>query len=126
MSASRVGYFSMVVATALLAMASFAGGILFLLGLGGSVDFGGRPIELGVGLTLLTASGALVTGIWRFSRTRRTGPALLTAGALPVAICFWWTGVVPAVALTVAIAGVVRSRRSNAGGGSDSHSLAAG
>ena len=115
----------MVGASALVAIASFAGGVSFLAGLGGSLDSGGRSMELVVGTTLLAASGAMVVGMWGFSRAHRTGPTLVAVGALPVAVCFWWTGIVPALAVPVAIAGVVRSRRAAKKPARDPHSLPA-
>jgi len=124
MGASRLRTIVMVGASALVAIASFAGGVLFLAG-HGSVDLGGRPMELGVGVTLLVASVAMVIGMWRFSRSQRSGHTLVAVGALPVAICFWWTGVVPAVAIPVAIASVVRGRRTAREPSSDSRPLAA-
>lgn len=126
MGASRVDYILMVGASVLVAIASFAGGVLFLLGLGGELDFGGRPMEVGVGVTLLAASGAMVAGMWRFRSTNRNGSTLVAVGALPVTICFLWTGVVPAVAVPLAIAGVVRGRQAAKKPIQDSHSLDAG
>jgi hypothetical protein len=136
MRKSRVGNVLMVGASASLAIASFAGGVLFLLGHAGSLDFGARPMEVVVGVTLLAGGGAMVVGIWRsggamvvgmwrFGRAHRTGGSLVAAGALPIAVCFWWTGIVPAVAVSVAIAGVVRSRRAARKQAQDSHILAA-
>ena len=94
----------------LVALASLAGGVLFLLG-HGSVDVGGRPMEVGVGVTLIAAAGGTVAGLWRMRRATSDGGAFLAAGALPIGICFWWTGVAPVLAGSVAIAGLVRSRR---------------
>ncbi len=111
MDTARIRNVVMVGGSGLVAITSFATGILFLVGQDGSLDLGGRPFELGVGVTLLVAGGAVVTGLWNFSGTRRSGSMLVAIGALPVAICFWWTGVVPAVAIPVAITSVVRGRR---------------
>lgn len=110
MGTARLRTILMAGASALVAIASFAGGVLFLAGYG-SVDLGGRTMELGVGVTLLAASAAVAVGTWSFRRSRRGGNTLVAVGALPVAICFWWTGVVPAVAIPVAIASVLRGRR---------------
>ena len=105
----RLGHILLVAATALTAAASVAGGVL-LFG-HNSPDTGGRAMELGLGTALLTAGVAVFAGMWRFRKARRSGAALVAVGALPVAICFWWTGIVPAVAVPVAVASVIRGRR---------------
>ena len=110
MGAARLRAILMVGATTLVAIASLAGGVMFLAG-HGSVDIGGRPMELGVAITLIASSIAIVVGTWMSKRTHRTGNEFVAVGALPVAVCFWWTGIVPAVAIPVAVASVVRSRR---------------
>ena len=46
---------------------------------------------------------ALLAGVWASRHSDKRGWGLLAAGAAPVAICFWWTRVVPAVALAVAV-----------------------
>ena len=94
----------------LVALASLGGGILFLLG-HGSVDTGGRAMEVGVGVTLIAASGGTLAGLWWMRRTMSRGGAVLAIAAVPVGICFWWTGVAPVVAGSVAVTGLVRSRR---------------
>ncbi|MDA1280142.1 MAG: hypothetical protein O3B95_08920, partial [Chloroflexi bacterium] len=84
--------------------------LLFLLGYD-SADVGGRPMDVAVGITLIAAAIGIVTGFWWMRRTKSRGGALLAVAAVPVGICFWWTGVAPLVAGSVAVAGVVRSRR---------------
>ena len=95
---------------ALVALASLGGGVLFLLG-HGSVDVGGRLMEVGVGLTLIAASFGTLAGLWWMRRTMARGGAVLALAAVPVGICFWWTGVAPVVAGSIAVTGLVRSRR---------------
>ena len=93
-------------------LASLAGGVVFIMGYG-SVDVGGRAMELGVGVTLIAAAAWTVVGLRMLGRSRSSGGVLVATGALPVAVCFWWTGVVPVVAGSVAVAGLIRSRRAN-------------
>jgi len=111
MGAARIQSGAIFGASALVSIASFAGGVLFLADMGGSLDVGGTAMRLGVGVTLLAAGGAMAAGMWRFRGTRPRGSTLVAVGALPVAVCFWLTGVAPALAVTVAIASVVRGRR---------------
>ena len=106
----RVGFVALCVGAAIVALASLGGGVLFLLG-HGSADVGGRAVELGVSMTLVAASGGMVMGARRMRRIKSRGGALLAVGAVPVGICFWWTGVAPLFAGSVAVAGLVRSRR---------------
>ena len=112
MNASRQSAFAIVGAAGLVGLASFAGGVLFLIGYG-SVDVGGRIMELGVGVTLLAAAAGTLAGVRRLTRSRSGGGVLVTSSALPVAVCFWWTGVAPVVAGGVAVAGLIRSRRAD-------------
>ena len=96
----------------LVAVASLAGGVLFLAG-HGSVDTGGRAMELGVGVALLLAAGAMGMGVRRSLSSSSKGGGLIAAGAVPVAICFWWTGIVPVVSASVVAASVIRIRRAS-------------
>lgn len=97
-------------AVVVLAATTLAGGILYLLG-HLSVDVGGTPMRIGVGMALIASALALLAGTWATRHSRRRGGGLIAAGAVPAAICFWWTGVVPAVALPVAFFGIRRARR---------------
>ena len=94
----------------LLSVVSVAGGVLYLLGQL-TVDAGGTAMQVGVGTTLLAAGLALSVGIWASRRSEHDGGGLIAAGAVPAAVCFWWTGVVPAIALPVAFLGMRRARR---------------
>ncbi len=111
MNGSRVTLVVFLGAATLLALVSFAGSVLYLAGFI-PVDVGGRGMELGVAVVLLIGGAALSAGAWGSARSQSgNGGALLAAGALPVAACFWWTGIVPAIAIPVAVAGVVKRRR---------------
>ena len=68
-------------------------------------------MRMGVGVTLIGSSLALFTGLWASRHSEKSGGSLIAAGAVPAAVCFWWTGVVPAVALPVAAIGILRARR---------------
>jgi hypothetical protein len=103
----RNGFLALV---AMLAAVSLAGGVLYLLG-HFSVDTGGAAMRTGVGVTLIASGLALGGGLWVSRRSAGSGGSLMAAGAVPAAICFWWTGVVPAVALPIAAVGIVRARR---------------
>ena len=104
---ARNGFLALV---AILAAVSLAGGVLYLLG-HLSVDTGGAAMRVGVGITLIASGMALAGGLWASRRPGASGGSLMAAGAVPAAVCFWWTGVVPAVALPVAAVGIVRARR---------------
>ncbi len=103
----RIGF---LVLAGALAVVSFAGGILYLT-CQLTVDTGGAAMQHGVGTALVIAGLALSAGLWASRHSNNSGGSLIAAGAVPTAICFWWTGVVPAVALPVAAIGIVRARR---------------
>lgn len=96
-------------AAVILPIVGLAGGTMYLLGQFG-VDVGGTAMRTTVGVALIVSGLALLAGIWVNRHSDRRGWSLIAAGAVPVAICFWWTGVVPAAALTVAFLGVRRGR----------------
>ena len=96
-------------ASAVLALVSFAGGAMYLLGQL-TVDVGGTAMRIGVGSVLILGGLGLAAGLWRSRNSERSRSGLIAAGAVPAAICFWWTGVVPVVALPVAYFGIRRSR----------------
>jgi hypothetical protein len=106
-SASRTGFLVM---AATLATVSLAGGVLYLLG-HFTVDVGGTAMRTGVGVTLVGSGLALLAGLWIGRHSGKSGGSLIAAGAVPAAVCFWWTGVVPAVALPIAAIGILRARR---------------
>ena len=95
----------------LMAAASFGGAALYLNG-SIPVDTGGTAMQIGVAVVLVVGGAASVLGVWRATQ-RRTGKngALLVAGAVPVAICFWWTGIVPVAAVSIATLGYINGRR---------------
>ncbi len=105
-SAFRKGF---LVIAAALAIVSFAGGVLYLLG-HFTVDGGGTGMRIGVGVTLIGSGLALFAGLWVSRHSEKSSGSLIAAGAVPAAVCFWWTGVVPAVALPIAAFGVLRAR----------------
>ena len=70
-------------------------------------------MEIGVAITLILASVGMVVGLLRIRRAKSRGATLIAVGGVPVAICFWWTGVAPVLAGSVAIAGLIRSRRAS-------------
>ena len=95
---------------AVLAVVSLAGGAMYLLGQFG-VDVGGTTMRVGVGSALVLAGLMILAGLWAGRHSPQSGGNLIAVGAVPAAICFWWTGVVPAVALPVAAFGILRARR---------------
>ena len=109
MSGSMVRKWFLVTA-AILAMVSLAGGVLYLLG-HLSVDGGGTAMRIGVGVVLIASGLSISVGLWASRRPEQSGGGLIAAGAVPAAICFWWTGVVPIVALSVAFLGVRKARK---------------
>ena len=106
-SVARKGFLGVVAA---LALVGFAGGAMYLTGQF-TVDVGGTAMRNGVGIVLIASGMALSAGLWASRYTNKSSGSLIAAGAVPAAVCFWWTGVVPAVALPVAVFGIVRSRR---------------
>lgn len=96
--------------TAALAIVSFGGGIMYLSSQL-NVDVGGTAMRVSVGIVLILASAALLGGLWASRHSSRSNGSLITAGAVPAAVCFWWTGIIPAVALSVAFFAVRRSRQ---------------
>lgn len=106
-SVSRIGFLAV---AEILAAVSLAGGVLYLVGQF-NVDTGGASMRIGVGVTLIVSGLALSSGLWMSRRSGKSGGSLIAAGAVPAAVCFWWTGVVPAVALPVAAFGILRARR---------------
>ena len=97
-------------AALILAVISLAGGAMYLLG-HFTVDTGGTAMRIGVGITLTASGLAMFAGIWASRRSTQSGGGMIAAGAVPAAVCFWWTGVVPVVALSVAAFGIRRARR---------------
>ena len=95
---------------AALATVSFAGGVLYLLGQF-TVDASGTAMRIGVGVALIGSGVALSIGLWASRYSGKSSGSLMAAGALPAAVCFWWTGVVPAVALSVAAFGIFSARK---------------
>ena len=96
-------------AALILAVISLAGGAMYLLG-HFTVDTGGAARRIGVGITLTASGLAMLAGISASRRSAQSGGGMIAAGAVPAAVCFWWTGVVPVVALTVAAFGIRRAR----------------
>ena len=94
----------------LLAVLSFAGGLVYLAG-GIDVDVGGPAGRIVVGVGLLTGSAAVVFGLWRAQQSRRLRGLGMTAGAVFFGICFWWTVAAPAMAVAVALQGMRGFRR---------------
>ena len=107
MDTARIRNVVIVGGSGLVAITSFATGILFLVGQDGSLGPRRKAFRARGRGDTSSRCGAVVTGLWNFSGTRRSGSMLVAIGALPVAICFWWTGVVPAVAIPVAITRVI-------------------
>ena len=89
-----------------LALVSFGGGIWFLAG---GVE--SRALEIATGIMLLVIAGAGAVGFWTGAKARRKSNSTVAIIAFSLAACFWWTGVVPAVALPVAGIAIWRSRR---------------
>ncbi|MDA1347850.1 MAG: hypothetical protein O3A47_03155 [Chloroflexi bacterium] len=99
-----------VAAAALLVAVSIGGGVMYLLG-HFTADTGGTAMRIGVGTVLIVSGLAMSAGIWISRRSHRGAGGLIVPGAAIAAMCFWWTGVVPAVALPVAFFGIRRARR---------------
>ena len=93
-----------------LALVSFGGGIWFLAG-GVPAGVENRALEIATGIMLLVIAGAGAVGFWTGAKARRGGNSTVAIIAFSLAACFWWTGVVPAVALPVAGVAIFRSRR---------------
>jgi cytochrome c biogenesis protein CcdA len=99
-----------VAAAALLVVVSIGGGVMYLLG-HLTADTGGTAMRVGVGTVLIVSGLAMSAGIWISRRSHRGSGGLIVPGAAVAAVCFWWTGVVPAVAVPVAFFGIRRARR---------------
>ena len=92
------------------ALMSFGGGIWFLAGgVPAGVEY--RAVEIATGIMLLVIAGAIPVGYWTRTKARLGSNSTVAVVALSLAACFWWTGVVPAVALPVAGVAILRSRR---------------
>ena len=102
--------YGFVVAAAFLVAVSLAGGVMYLLG-HLTADTGGTAMRVGVGTVLIVSGLAMSAGIWISRRSHRGSGGLIVPGAAVAAVCFWWTGVVPAVAVPVAFFGIRRARR---------------
>jgi hypothetical protein len=92
------------------ALVSFGGGMWFLAG-GVPAGVESRALEIATGIMLLVIARAAAVGFLTRAKIRRGGDSTVALVALSLAACFWWTGVVPTVALPVAGVAILRSRR---------------
>lgn len=94
----------------LVSLLSIAGGLLYLFGQF-DADVGGTAMKVGVGTTLLLAGVLTPVGLWLSARSLARGSTLAAACAVPLGVCFWWTGIAPLLSLAVVVVGIRRSRR---------------
>ena len=68
-------------------------------------------MRIGVGVVLVASGVLLLVGLWRLKRSRSWGSGMVAACAVPLGICFWWTGVAPVLSLVAVVVGIWKSRK---------------
>ncbi len=83
--------------------------IVIGVGYQASGDFDSVGERVAWGLAGFLAGALILAGLLMSKRSPRLGLSLLVLGAVPPAVAFWWTIVLPIVALLVAWFGVRRA-----------------